>query len=222
MLDSKLYYIRMKGNKMEERIEKLLEIISQSISKLKEKDNDLIKRNVHERTISFRLGYYMQNLLYEYGFNQNVVLDSEYNKNGSDTKKVYYSCRHNLNGCNSKECYIKKNKNKYNINQKSKTLYEYCKNTKEIKYMIPDLIIHERMSKGNKHSKNNNLVAIEIKKGSNKKIKEDYAKLTYLTCDKGEYQFLLGISICLTQKTEIVRVFKEGQIIGKSLNIEDE
>ena len=72
---------------------KLFELVCRAVSILTKKDKDILERNLHERSIVFRLGHYLQYLILngDFGVDKNkVVVDAEYNKN-IDGEGVYKS-----------------------------------------------------------------------------------------------------------------------------------
>lgn len=213
---------------------KLFELVCRAVSILTKKDKDILERNLHERSIVFRLGHYLQYLILngDFGVDKNkVVVDAEYNKNIDGVKGVYKSCRYNINGCvEYNDCYIKTDKNCYNLkdNNCKTTLYKFIKETNDEKYMIPDLLIHERMSTKNTNNSTyeqedkmenkttTNFVAIEVKKkdrNSNEKAL-DLAKLTYLTCKVGEYKYKLGLYLIFNRCECSYMAFEDGKIVG--------
>lgn len=192
------------------------DLVIKSVKELLKNDVELLERKVNERSIAFRLGYYVQRNMYKmrHVYKSHLVVDAEYDKNGNGNKGVYGICRYNT--CKeSNSCHIKTSVKKYKIKgriicrsdgmrtickQVYSRLSEYVQSTKDSKYMIPDLLIHERNKKGNisdnKEGSINNLVAIEIKKfGTENSIAVDLAKLTYLTCSYAEYKFKLGLHL---------------------------
>ena len=82
-------------------------------------------------------------------------------------------------------------------------LYGYSQESKGI---IPDLLIHKRMSD------ENNLLVIEFKKGtpSSERRNNDYRKLTYFTDTSKEYSYDVGLYIELHKNEAIVKVYQDG------------
>ena len=80
--------------------QKLEDYIELAFKQLYENDKHLIcnipanysehdkKHHVGERSIVFRFAYYLQNLICEDGILKDFDLDCEYNRNGSETKKL--------------------------------------------------------------------------------------------------------------------------------------
>lgn len=77
------------------------------------------------------------------------------------------------------------------------------------KVRYPDLIIHKRGK-----NPNNNLLVIEIKKGSRYFKREDFdndvAKLKFLT-ENEDYQYKLGAHVCLDSNNFIIKWYLDGK-----------
>jgi hypothetical protein len=71
-----------------EQIDDLKSIISKSIDNLFANDTHLIYRNRCERSISFHLGCYLYKEMKESSWLMDYHIDSEYNKNINDIKKI--------------------------------------------------------------------------------------------------------------------------------------
>lgn len=203
----------------------LYELVKEAERLFIKNDIDLLERPANERSVAFRLGYYLQSIIMsgDYGFNRWTVVDAEFNKNGRDTKHVYMNCKYSHDGCNEYgDCYIKSDRQYYTFENYSNkyTLFEYAQMCSELKYMIPDLLLHERMPSGNKHNKNNNYIAIEIKLNHNIDANAiDFAKLTYLTCRTAEYQYRLGLHLESIGRKFLYTLFEDGRKV--SLKIEE-
>lgn len=78
--------------------------------------------------------------------------------------------------------------------------------SQKYKGVIPDLLIHKRMSD------ENNLLIIEFKKGtpSSKRRDNDYRKLTYFTDASKEFSYDVGLYIELHKKKALVKVYQNG------------
>ncbi|MEI6706008.1 MAG: hypothetical protein WCK96_02610 [Methylococcales bacterium] len=66
-------------------INELKEILIESLKKLYEKDESLISRHAHERSITFRFGIYFEELVKNSNFSH-LNVDAEYNRNGEKYK----------------------------------------------------------------------------------------------------------------------------------------
>lgn len=73
---------------MEEKLSTLSKVLDEALDELYRKDKSLLERQVHERTIVFRLGIYIQELMNKYGGFEGFNLDFEYNRNVSDVKRL--------------------------------------------------------------------------------------------------------------------------------------
>ena len=73
---------------MEKLLSLLDKLLDSALGELYEKDHYLLEHDVHERTIVFRLGHYLQNLMDATGEFQNFNLDFEYNRNGRYPKRI--------------------------------------------------------------------------------------------------------------------------------------
>ena len=95
------------------------------------RDRELITRNVHERTIVSTISCYMRNFIEQTKnanpWIDNLSLDVEYNRNFTDSKRIYEKCQL----CEESECSIKQIDNNQDIN---------------IRNSIPDILIHKRGS----------------------------------------------------------------------------
>ena len=73
---------------MEKLLSLLDKLLDSALDELYKKDHYLLEHDVHERTIVFRLGHYLQNLMDATGEFQNFNLDFEYNRNGRYPKRI--------------------------------------------------------------------------------------------------------------------------------------
>lgn len=206
-------------------------ILNKAIDRFYKEDSDMLDRGLNERSVAFRLGLYLNEELEKHCLlnNSSVVVDAEYNKNGSDKKFVYKNCKHHLDGCSSKcDCYIKTDKNKDyrlfsgKVNGKStyqNTIMNFVNTSSESKYMIPDLLVHTRNAKGSSNNDDNkNLIAIEIKTNGNRNtIAIDYAKLSYITCEASDYRYNLGVHLDFNNSEDNklkITYFQNGKIVN--------
>ena len=211
---------------------KLYELVKEALKQFnKHNDSELLDRGGMERTIAFRLGHYMQRILeekviWDKGWDKSIVVDAEFNKNGNNPKEVYLNCKHQLDGCLINDgCFIKTDMRTFSFKElensgeeTSNRLRDFVMSTSNSRYMIPDLIIHKRMRKGNYKNYNYNLLALEIKVNRDEtEFAKDYAKLTYLTCPASNYQYCLGLfmdfSNCSIAIPEIT-AFEDGKIVN--------
>lgn len=96
----------------------------------------------------------------------------------------------------------------YNRNMNDpKRIYYPTPNGLRARNIIPDLIIHKRMSN------DDNLLVIEFKKQSapHCQINNDIEKLKYLTNDNYEYNFKYGLLIFICNDNVCVKCFKNGK-----------
>ena len=73
---------------MEKLLNLLDKLLDSALDELYEKDCYLLEHDVHERTIVFRFGHYLQNLMDATDEFQNFNLDFEYNRNGRQPKRI--------------------------------------------------------------------------------------------------------------------------------------
>ena len=73
---------------MEKLLNLLDKLLDSALDELYEKDQYLLEHDVHERTIVFRLGHYLQTLMDAIGEFQDFNLDFEYNRNGRQPKRT--------------------------------------------------------------------------------------------------------------------------------------
>ena len=73
---------------MEKLLSLLNKLLDSALDELYEKDSYLLEHDVHERTIVFRFGHYLQNLMDATGEFQYFNLDFEYNRNGRQPKRI--------------------------------------------------------------------------------------------------------------------------------------
>lgn len=79
---------------MEKLLSLLDELLDCALNELYKKDRYLLEHEVHERTIVFRIGHYLQNLMDVTGKFQDFNLDFEYNRNGGQPKRIPANPRH--------------------------------------------------------------------------------------------------------------------------------
>ena len=162
----------------------------------KEKDspsnnNDyfLIKNNVHEQAISYKIAKAFEQKFKDKFPNEDLSIDVEYNRNFSYKKS---DNKNLINSQNSTYNKIKKIvRKKLEKKLKNEPSEEYINKYIREKTIRPDIILHER--KNNKH----NLFVVEIKK-STKDVSFDKLKLQILT-NKLSYDYKLGLSLVLTK-----------------------
>lgn len=92
-------------------IEILEELIEYALDEVYTKDLFLLEKNVHERAIVFRFGFYLKTLMDKSGKFIEYNLDCEYNRNGDDVKRLP-SCQH---GAIPDLIIHKRGSNKYNL-----------------------------------------------------------------------------------------------------------
>ena len=97
---------------MKKLLNKLEKLIETALDELYEKDQYLLEHDVHERTIIFRFGHYLQNLMDDIGEFQTFNLDFEYNRNGQDPKRIPQSPQ---NGILPDLIIHRRGSNKYNL-----------------------------------------------------------------------------------------------------------
>jgi hypothetical protein len=203
----------VKINLADEFESKLLNYLHRAINLVYRRDIDLIKRDVGERSIAFRLGHYLQSLiLRDEEINKlECKVDAEYNKNFLDPKTAFGNC---FNCTRNTNCYIKLDNNEYDFVIKKKkyreTILSFVERYDEGKNIMPDIILHKR------NNNDNNLLVIETKKVTNNNIPEralDLAKLSYLTCkyEGTEYKFKLGCFLDFGIDNCRIEIFKDGQ-----------
>ena len=73
---------------MEQLLVLLDELIESALDQLYKQDIYLLEHEVHERTIVFRFGHYLQNLMDETEAFRDNYLDFEYNRNGNQPKRI--------------------------------------------------------------------------------------------------------------------------------------
>lgn len=97
---------------MEKLLSLLDKLLDSALDKLYEKDSYLFEYDVHERTIVFRFGHYLQNLMDATGEFQDFHLDFEYNRNGMQPKRIPANPR---NGAFPDLIIHQRGSNKYNL-----------------------------------------------------------------------------------------------------------
>jgi len=135
-------------------MEEIIEKIKNATNILLQDDRWLIDNDLSERSISFRLGYYLQNEFSDYS------VDCEYNGNPDDLR----------------------NRKKINIIRGELERLGLLKDTEidenVTRTVFPDIIIHKR---GTNY---NNIAIIEMKKSTNKTSHDyDFIKLQHYTSD---------------------------------------
>ncbi|MCL2182969.1 MAG: hypothetical protein FWB85_05820 [Chitinispirillia bacterium] len=188
------------------RIDWLNEIIVPAIDLFysRPEDVDLICRDVSERAIVANIYFYM-NFLFKTrqlicAPLRHLSIDIEYNRNFKSTKELYIKCVQLE--CNSNGCVVHTGNNCVECSKESCGV----QGGGGKKIMSPDLLIHER------NSNKDNQVAIEFKKASNTRARNnDCSKLTYLTCQKeytgredNNYQYGYGYFIDLDEDMYII------------------
>ena len=73
---------------MEKSLNLLDKLLDSALDELYKKDQYLLEHDVHEWTIVFRFGHYLQNLMDATGEFQDFNLDFEYNRNGRQLKRI--------------------------------------------------------------------------------------------------------------------------------------
>ena len=162
-----------------------------ALDKLYVKDWYLLRNSVHERSITHKLGEYLQEFFPEYDVDCEYDYDIE-NKDGGFKKQIY--------GFFSTQIKDIKNKLK-DLGQGYVPENEIQEYLKEItKNFYPDIIIHKRGT--NKH----NLLVIEAKKNSGDST-FDQEKLIALCEEKGRnhYKYQLGVSLILSNGENFAR-----------------
>lgn len=178
---------------MEENSRKCLEAVIYAAKTLINNDSDrynLLEKTRMERSIEFVFAYYIKNLVSIKG----IDVDCEYNKNWEDIKKIGMKCEH----CSYEyDCYYREIK-------------EYSQFNKQI---IPDILIHRRQSI------EDDLIVIEIKHHKNlysvghPAFKNDFQKLSYMTCVYSEYKYQIGLEVVFTRNNVYFLMFKDGKMI---------
>ena len=180
----------------------LINSLQNAVEQLYEKDAYLLQSDheLHEQTVSHRLAVYLENNLRKSSiFRKNdFSVDCEYNKNGTEPKKIY-SCCYN---CDVK-CFIK------SLREAAfEAMFDVEKSVR------PDIIVHKR---GMNYP--NNLLLVELKKKSNSQNAEkekDKMKVSAFTCsehkdEKPHYQYQLGFFMEYSDKKTALQEFKNGK-----------
>lgn len=166
----------MKGNSWEEIEEK----VNLALDTFYEKDKYFIDNDLHERSMTHKLANYLEKLFNGYD------VDCEYNKNTTESKKIY-DVEHKIQE-------IKKD-----------TEYEY----KDSIAVFPDIIIHKR---GNKLK---NLLVIEVKKdnaikNNKSKLEEiDIFKLKAYTTEDLNYRYGIYINLKNSREEVVIKKFEK-------------
>lgn len=148
------------------KIEELKNKVIQAVSTLIHNDSDMILKGVNERTITSRLGYYLQDLF------PDRHVDCEYNLNKDDNSlRKTWSQIHE----DDLKSVFKDIKNlKLELNDIVKTERKIKELSKKINsYFYPDIIVHRR------NSNDFNEIVIEAKKNHNS-TELDRKKINYL------------------------------------------
>ena len=167
----------VKGNSWEEIEEK----VNLALDIFYVKDKYLIDNDIHERSMTHKLANYLEELFNGYD------VDCEYNKNTTESKKIY-DVEHKIQE-------IKKD-----------TEYEY----KDSIAVFPDIIIHKR---GNKLK---NLLVIEVKKdnaikNNKSKLEEiDILKLKAYTSKDLNYRYGIYINLKNSREKVVIKKFENG------------
>lgn len=155
-------------------IKDLINAFKESVNELYKNDQYLIDNKLHEQSISYRIAYYIENIIKKNSKLQKYKIDVEYNKNLDTEKVIFQPCI----SCKNTSC---------------KVHVKTVKNTID-KTARPDIIVHER-------GESNNLLIIEIKKDK-KENEYDDAKLIAFTCSQNSFKYKIGIYLNIT-KNEI-------------------
>ena len=146
-------------------IEHIKIAVKKAVCRLYEREGEIISR-LREPAIVSRLMGYLSNII-ENQYVECIYVDNEYDRDFNTKKMIYESCKK----CELAMCEAFGSK---------------------ICSCRPDILIHARQD----YSKD--ICAIEVKKMSNtinSERKKDKKKLSYLTCNKGKYEFQLGMFI---------------------------
>ena len=179
-------------------LKKLNQILEIALNNLYASDAEILENNANERSMSFRLGIYLSNEITKKEFadfinNSNserqeleykLSVDSEYNRSSEETKKL------NL------------------LKFQDKVGMELPHPQWDEVSIFPDLIVHSRMNDFA------NILAIEIKKQSNRNLAEwefDRLKLQHLTSPEQRYQYDFGAFIVLGSKNYSIEYFCNGE-----------
>lgn len=178
---------------VEEKSRKCLKAVIYAVKILINNDSDrynLLEKTRMERSIEFIFAYYIKSLISIKG----IDVDCEYNKNLEDVKKIGIKCN---------DCFYEKNCYYRNFSD----CFQFHKQ------IIPDILIHRRQSI------EDDLVVIEIKHHKNlysishPAFKNDFKKLSYMTCMHSEYKYQLGLEVVFTRNNAYFLVFKDGKMI---------
>jgi len=149
------------------------EKVIQAVKLFVENDSELVEKAAHEQSISHRIGVYLESFFES----EKLNIDCEYNKHLDEPKKIdLYDLDPRL--CEKCKCDSCKFVIKGNFNEIPERGFR------------PDILVHKR------GVDDNNLIAIEIKKG--KQCPFDDAKLKALTKpfdEAGEYGYKIGVFI---------------------------
>ena len=150
------------------KIEEIKKKVEYSMSILREKDQDLLDVDVNERSITHKLGEYLQKQFLEYN------VDCEYNRYEDTTKRIRSIKNRSLDISKLEKCQIE----------------ELIWEDKNALTIYPDIIIHKRKSP------HKNLLVIEVKKSSNETDEDfDVEKIKELMEIPYKYKFGLFLRI---------------------------
>ena len=172
-----LYILSFKGKDMDISQKHLEKTLSSAINVLFIKDYYLLKNDVNERSITHKLGSYLQDIV-----GNEYDVDCEYNKNGA-SENFIKKIKASSGKCeiNTEDCLLKVGK------QREKCIY-------------PDIIVHHRGS-------DNNILIIEVKKADNiesdKGIKYDKFKLEQYTGKDSSLNYQYGVLLILGIKNDL-------------------
>lgn len=178
---------------MEENSRKCLKAVIYAARTLMNNDSDrynLLEKSRMERSIEFIFAYHIKNLLNI----KEIDVDCEYNKNLEDIKKIGVKCEHCFY---EYDCYYRKIRDHYQFG----------------KQIIPDILIHRRQNI------EDDLAVIEIKHHKNlysvvhPAFKNDFQKLSYMTCTNSEYKYQLGLEVVFTRNNVYFLIFKDGKML---------
>lgn len=148
--------------------QEIKEIVENAISEVKEKDPQLLKNDLNERSISHKLGVYLENKFPDYD------VDCEYNgyARADNNKKYIMIIRGKIVELG-----------KLRDSDKDQDLLK--------RIVYPDVIVHQR---GN----DNNLLIIEVKKSTNDDIAFDHEKLARYTSSEYENNLSYQLGALIT------------------------
>lgn len=178
---------------MEKNLNICLKAIICAAKTLINNDSDrhcLLEKTGMERSVQFVFAYYIKKLI---NINR-IDVDCEYNKNLEDIKRIGIQCHDCFY---EDDCYYRRNMN----------------SSKKNKKIVPDILIHRRQSTMD------DFIVIEIKHHKNlyslghPAFKNDFQKLSYMTCIHSEYKYQLGLEIIFTRDNVYFLMFKNGKML---------